>query len=286
MRTTNGRWIAAIAVVCGLFCGQAQAEEGLYAGVDMLFLAPKISRQGIYNIFNYDNAAVLSSDGTIASDLNFSQRVILGYEGDQGGGVQFRWFTFDNAIAYTGEEEHVTDGTGSLAGDVNMEIDAFDAELTQRGNFSCWNWLATAGVRVGDISLREDAINEIDWEQFVTDFAWAGEAGVRFDGVGPTVSVRGARPLFWDCCSIFGSARTALLFGDLEQFRYYSGRWTNPDETVQVWEIQAGCEMDHEFDRFDFVCRVFWEAQRWDSDSNLLGDVALHGFGVYTGIVY
>jgi hypothetical protein len=55
---------------------------------------------------------------------------------------------------------------------------------------------------------------------------------------------------------------------------------------VQTWEIQAGIEMEREYDAFDAILRVFWEAQRWDSESNLLGDVGLHGFGVHTGIEY
>jgi len=279
------RWmVAALVVASGISAPGANADEGIHAGVDLLFLSPKVSSVGTNNIFNYSNGAIVTADGSLDTELGFAQRVILGYEGDQGGGAQVRWFTFDNVIGYSGIEDH-GGGLVALAGNTVLDIDSFDAELTQRGQFRSWEWLGTAGVRIGSLSLREDAINDINWEQFA-EFSWVGRSGVEFNGAGPTVSVLGSRPVLWDGFSIFGGARTALLFGDLEQFRYSAGRWTNPNETVQVWEIQAGAEMEQEYDNFDLVLRVFWEAQRWDSDSNLLGDVGLHGFGVHTGIEY
>jgi len=277
--------VTALSLVCvGAMLGTAQADEGIHAGVDLLFLSPKISETGIKNIFNYGNGALLDSDGNIGNELEFAQRVIIGYEGDQGGGIQVRWFTFDNLIDYTGREDR-GGGWVNLSGLTRLDIDAFDAELTQRGSFNVWDWVATAGVRYGSISLREDSVQEIDWEQF-GDFAWSGSAGAEFQGAGPTVSVSGIREILWDGFSIFGAARTSLLYGDVEQFRYYSGRHKIDDETLQVWEIQAGVELEREYDGFDLILRTFWEAQRWDSESNMLGDVGLHGFGVHTGIEY
>ena len=284
MKSTSWRVVAALLVTTLFTTGSVQADEGVFAGVDLLFLSPKISSVGIYNIFNYDNAAVLSSDGNFNSELQFAQRVILGYEGDQGGGVQIRWFGLDQTVSYAGVENHGS-GDVALSGETIFDVDAFDVEFTQRGSFRTWDWQGTAGVRIGSLSVREDSINGIDWEGFA-DFAWVGNAGVEFDGAGPTASVRGNREILWDGFSIFGGVRTALLFGDLEQYRYFSGRFINPDETVQVWEMQAGIEMEHEYDSIDCILRIFWEAQRWDSESNLLGDVGLHGFGVHTGIEY
>ena len=185
---TSLRWaVTALVVASGMSVGTARADEGIHAGVDLLFLSPKISSVGVNNVFNYSNTAIVSADGALDANLEFAQRVILGYEGDEGGGVQVRWFTFDNVLGYAGLEDHGA-GTVALAGNTILDIDTFDAELTQRGNFRVWDWQATAGVRIGSLSLREDAVNDIDWEQF-PDFAWAGQAGVEFDGAGPTVSL-------------------------------------------------------------------------------------------------
>ena len=284
MKTTMTRMVALSLVCLGTLANQVRADEGLFGGVDLLFLAPKISDNGIYNIFNYGNTAVLSSNGNLDNELQFAQRVSLGYEGDNGGGVQVRWFTFENDLNYFGNEDHGA-GLVALNGLTHLDIDAIDAELIQRGSFNYWDWMATAGVRWAQLSLIEDSIIDIDWEQFA-DFAWIGDAGVTFDGVGPTVSVSGIRPIFWDGFGIFGAARTALLYGNLEQMRYFQGRYINHNEMVQVWEVQAGIEIEREYDNFDLVLRTFWEAQRWDSESNMLGDIGLHGFGTYVGIEY
>ncbi|NOY43358.1 MAG: hypothetical protein GXP26_16175 [Planctomycetes bacterium] len=284
MKTTFRRLVVLSLLCVGVLASAARADEGIHASVDFLFLSPKISGAGLYNIFNYANPAIVSSNGYVGSQLEFAQRVTLGYEGDQGGGIQVRWFTFDNLIDYYGTEDRGA-GTVDLYGDLRLDIDTIDVEFTQRGNFHVWDWRATAGVRYGRISLREDAVNDVDWEQF-PEFAWVGESGVVFNGAGPTVSVLGIRPILWDGFSIFGGIRTSLLYGDVEQFRYYDGNYLNRDEFLQVWEIQAGFEMEREYDHFDLVLRAFWEAQRWDSDSNMLGDIGLHGFGIRTGIIY
>ena len=34
----------------------------------------------------------------------------------------------------------------------------------------------------------------------------------------------------------------------------------------------------------DLNLGIFWEAQRWDSDSNYLGDLALHGLSLLAGV--
>jgi len=263
----------------------AQAEEGWHAGVDLLFLTPTISDVGAQKIFNYHApATVLSAEGNFSNELDFATRMIVGYEGEQGGGMQVRWFSFDNTLNYTAIEDHGS-GAVAISGGTNLDVDAIDGELTQRGLFRTWEWLATAGARYARVSLREDLQNDIDWEQFA-DSVWSGSAGTQFEGAGPTVSVEGTRPIIWEGFSIFGRARTALLYGTSEQFRWYEGRFKNHDEFVQVWEIQMGFEHEHEFEAFDLVTGFFWEAQRWESDSQFLGDLAFHGFGAHVGIEY
>ncbi|MCA9231315.1 MAG: hypothetical protein KDA57_11725 [Planctomycetales bacterium] len=285
------RWLlAATLVAVGILGSRTQADEGLRAGVDLLFLSPKLSSTGIGNVFYGQGVgAIDAASGSISgSELDFAQRLIIGYEGDQGGGVQVRWFTFDNQVGYNGEVDHETDGLVSLTGFLNLDVDALDAEFTQRGEFNVWDWVATAGARYARVSIREDISDpgmDIDWESF-SDTVWFGSTGVQFEGAGPTVSVEGSRPIFTDEISFFGRARTSLLYGEVEQFSAWraGGGIIIPDEFVQVWEVQAGLQMEREYDSFDWLLGIFWEAQRWDSQ--LLGDLAFHGFGINTGIEY
>jgi len=280
--------LAAMLLVSSAACSTTQAEEGLYAGVDLLFLAPKFSATSLPSVFYGQGDGlgnIESTNGSTSSELEFAQRVVIGYEGDQGGGVQIRWFTFDNNVTYSGEVQHDVDGLVALSGLLNIDVDAIDAEFTQRGQFRVWDWLATAGARYARVAIREDSINGIDFEGF-SDATWSGSTGVQFEGAGPTVSVQGSRSILFDDLSFFSRARTALLYGDVEQFSAWrtGGSDSIPDQFIQVWEIQTGLRMEREYDSFDWLLGIFWEAQIWDS--SLLGDLAFHGFGAHTGIRY
>lgn len=270
--------------LCSLLTSVAAADEGWYANIDMLFIAPKISDQGVTNIFYYGGIpSITRQGGSIESPLEFAQRVNLGYEGECGGGLRVRWFTFDNNVDYVGEVEEGGPPI-SLAGQINLDVDAIDSELTQRGNFQNWDWRVSGGARYARVSLREEDINFED----LSDIVWFGSTGVEFEGAGPTFSAEGNRPILFDGLSIFARARTALLFGETDVWSAFEGggRYRVHNEFVQVWEFQLGLESEREYEWFDLVSGIFWEAQRWDSDSGFLGDLAFHGFGARLGIEY
>ena len=271
-----------------MLTSQTQAEEGLYGSVDLLFLSPKLNAVGFNNIFYVESpAASQSLDGSADSELEFSQRVIVGYEGDQGGGFQVRWFTLNNDAGYTGTGVDTINGNLPVVGLLNFDVDAIDAELTQRGKFRVWDWLATAGAHYARVDIHNSANGAFDWSGF-GDAIWFALAGMEFEGAGPTVSVQGSREVIWEGFEFFGSARTALLYGDIELdsiYRAGGGPSVIHNIFAQVWEVQVGVRHEHEYDAFDLVCGIFWEAQRWENDSNI-GDFALHGFGVNTGFEY
>ncbi|MCA9127638.1 MAG: hypothetical protein KDB22_11155 [Planctomycetales bacterium] len=261
----------------------SQAAEGLTAEVEHLLLAPKLSDVGVQNIFYLEDLLnSVQEFGSITSDTSYAQRLVLAYEGDNAGGAQIRWFTFDQDLDYSGVVEETP--IVNLTGGVNLDVDAIDAEFTQRGEFHVWNWFATAGARYARLALREDSINFED----LIDTIWFGSTGVEFEGVGPTASVRGQRHIGKSGFSLFGSGRMSLLFGDTERFSAFraGGSYVNPNEMVQVWELQMGSRFERRLQNFDLLTGIFWEAQRWDSDSNLLGDLGFHGFGVNTGLRY
>ena len=267
----------------------ANNQEGIYSGVDFLFLSPKISSAGVNQIFfPWGLSSAQSYAGNLDAPLNFAQRVFLGYQGDGGGDMQARWFTFDNNLDYFGEVDEAGPPR-SLCEQTRWQIDAVALELLQRGNFANWNWMGTAGVRIADVSLREESINFEDLDEFV----WGGSTGVKFQGAGPTLSVQGARPIITDGLSVFANARTALLFGDTNWWTAFpsnfgagGGRYTIHNDFAQVWEFQFGIQHTKHFEPCDVFSGIFWEAQRWESDSGYLGDLALHGFGCRAGIVF
>ncbi len=287
MRFSLRRLIIASVAISVLQSGVAQAYRGWYSGVDLLFLSPKLNAVGFNNIFYHGSDYSQPSDGTTNSNLNFAQRVYIGYEGENLGGVQVRWFTYDQETNYIGSGAD-SGGLNPIDGNLNFDVDYIDAELTQTGQFRVWDWRATAGVRYARVDVREDGSNEFEWEDF-DDAVWFGLAGVNFEGAGPTLSVRGSREVIWEGFSLFGSARTSILFGDTELSSIYEiggGPILIENDCAQVWELQFGFQHVHQFDACDLVSGFFWEAQRWDSDSRLLGGFALHGFGVQTGVQY
>ena len=115
---------------------------------------------------------------------------------------------------------------------------------------------------------------------------FGGPTGVDFDGVGPVFSASATRPIAGSL-HLFGRARTALLFGDIDVTpAFRSNPFTIEDEFAQVWEFQFGLSCQRDINGSTLTGGVFWEAQRWDSDSNFIGDLALHGLGLSGGLIY
>lgn len=284
MKRTFWATVCAVAVASTAGATPPTAAPGMYSGIDLLFLSPKLNSANVTDIFYYGDAPGGGEGfGSIDEPLEFAQRVFVGYQGEAGGGMQVRWFTFDNDLEYAGAWENGSEIP--LNGDVNLDVDALDIELTQRGNFGIWNLWVTGGVRYGRLDLTEGAINFED----VPAFIYPGRTGTEFEGAGPTVSLQAARDVLWDGVSIFGNARTALLFGDTELSSAFfdESPLIVQNDCVQVWEFQFGTRVQRPVtEAMDLIVGIFWEAQRWDSDSNLLGDLAFHGFGTQVALLY
>ena len=174
-------------------------------------------------------------------------------------------------------------GTILMAGGVDIEAHALDVEVTQRGDFQCSDWLVSGGLRHGGVDITEpNGIFGV-----IPVAAFFGPTGVEFSGTGPTVSGEPSRH-FGGCSglSLFGRARSALLFGDIDVTSPFRGGvvFNIEDEFVHVWEYQLGIQYDHCFCGKTAHVGVFWEAQRWDSESNALGDLAFHGLEISTGL--
>lgn len=260
----------------------ALAEAGWNAGVEYLLLAPKVNSTGFEMLF-YEGVDfdTVETEGDYNNKLEGGVRLTGGYETCCGFGAQVRYFSYDNDIGYQGLWNAGT--TIPVFGQNTIDVDALDIEVTQRGEFKSWDVVATGGLRYGSVDITQPT----NFFSGIPAVIFGGPTGVDFTGVGPVVSLSAQRPLGYGL-SIFGRARMAMLFGDVEVTPAFQsgGTFTVQDEFAQVWEMQFGLQMNHDFNGHNVFGGVFWEAQRWDSDSNFIGDLGLHGLGLSAGCTY
>ena len=263
--------------------GSVLADPGYYAGVEYLLLSPQITNRGFDNIFYVGAAASVETDGVIDDGLESGVRLTVGKEACDGFGVQFRYFHFESDFDYSGEWDG---GTPILInGLVDIEANAIDIEMTQRAQFRAWDLVVSGGLRYGSVEIAQPG----GLFNGIPALVFNGRSGVEFEGVGPTFSITAQRPIGNRGLSVVGRARTALLFGDIDQTYAFQGppfAGTINDDFVQVSEFQLGLQADRHIGNRTVNLGIFWEAQRWDSDSNALGDLGLHGLSLMAGLGY
>jgi hypothetical protein len=131
--------------------------------------------------------------------------------------------------------------------------------------------------------------NNIDFSIIPAALFLLPGVGVDFDGIGPTLSLQGTRPVACSGLSVFAMGRYSLLFGETDITTPFllGGQISIQDDMVGVAEIQMG--LNHERclnECYTLTSSIFWEAQRWDSDSGALGDIGFIGLGLRTGLRY
>jgi hypothetical protein len=279
-RHTSAALIATLVAVGG--AATAHDNSGWRARIDALLLAPSVSGPGFGNIFTGAPDNVYFG-GSFDDQLLGAYRLVGAKENCTGLGVQFQYFEFDHSVDYNGEWENGVDL--DFAGQIDVDVYAFDAEVTQRGCFRNWDLLVSGGLRAGGVGIQQGGTLYDSVASF-----YDLPSGSEFDGVGPTVALAAERPLGCTGLSLIGRARASLLFGDLDTTPTF-GSSVSPitrtvHDNVQVTEIQFGLNYRRCLGPADGSFGVFWEAQRWDSDSDALGDLALHGLGLQTGLYW
>lgn len=279
-----GKFLAALTATALVAAAPgAQGDAGWSARVDALLLSPSISGAGFGRIFREVPSGVYF-DGVLEDGLEGGVRFVLAKEHCTGLGVRFQYFDFDTDASYRGEWENGT--VIPVAGPLDVDVHAIDIEVTQRAEFRFWDLLVSGGLRQGSVGIGQGG------SLFSGIGSFYGIAsGVDFDGVGPTVALEAQRPLGVTGLSIVGRARWSLLFGELEQMATFGGGApptfaSVTDDHVQVTEVQFGMNYTKRIRGANASFGVFWEAQRWDSDSGALGDLALHGLSLQSGLAY
>lgn len=276
MRHASRRLVAAtLLLVVG-----APASADTYADLDFLLLAPKVPSVQFPWYYGENGVNNYQGEGTLSDNLYFATRLTAGYEDCSCFGGRFRWFSFDNDVDYNGLW-NTGAGTVAIFGQTSLDVDAFDFELTQRGNFGYWNLMGSAGLRYAEAEMMNININFPAIGAFI-----GGRAGVEFEGIGPTLALEGRRPVADTGVNLVAAGRAAILWGDVDTYSPFrnTNLFTLRDDTIQVWEFQLGVEYAHTFGNgLRAETGVFWETQQWDFT---VSDLAFMGLGIHSGITY
>lgn len=277
MRTA--RMAVAVLVCAAASTTLANDNAGYYARVDALLLSANLGATQFGEVFR-GVPADTGFAGNLGDDLSGGVRFVLGAEDCSGFGVRFQYFDWQNDVDYNGEWEGAS--TFLFNGALDIDVYAFDAEVTQRANFRQWDLQVGGGLRAGGLGIFQPG------GLFAGPGTFYGvRSGGQFDGVGPTLSLAADHPLCNSGLSVVGRARASLLFGEQEQIDTF-GAVAPPtafvaDDHVQVIEMQFGLNYRQSLGAADGTFGVFWEAQRWDTNT---GDLGLHGLSLQTGLLY
>ena len=275
--------LVALISTAGVAAGNDDA--GVRFRVDALLLDAHIAGNNFGSVFPEVPSGTYFG-GSLDGGLQGGWRIVAEAENQSGLGVRFQYFEFDNAVSYQGEWEN---GVSLIfGGDIGVDVYAVDIEATQRATFRKWDLVVGGGLRAGGVDISQGG----GLFTGLTSF-YGVRSGADFDGVGPTVSLAAERPLGGSGLSVIGRARASLLFGEVDQVPTFGVTPFPPviptrttDDLVQVTEIQFGMNYEREFGAATGTFGVFWEAQRWDSDSNTTGDLGLHGLSLQSGLEY
>lgn len=271
------------AALVGATASWSLGDEAWRARVDAVLLSPTISGPRFQDVFAEVPTGV-EFDGSFSNQLEGAYRLVAEKEHASGTGLRFQFFDFDNGVDYEGTWENGV--SLQFEGLIDVEVYAFDAEATQRTTFRYWDLIIGGGLRAGGVDITQGGALYSSVSSF-----YGVPSGVDFDGVGPTLSLYGERALGDTGLSIVGRGRVSLLFGELEQTPTF-GAATPPilsrttDDIAQVTEIQFGLNYSRCLGPATGTFGVFWEAQRWDTDSERLGDLGLHGLSLQSGLAY
>jgi hypothetical protein len=202
--------------------------------------------------------------GKLTERFEYSPRIVVGYEDDEGIGGRIRYWHYDQLT------ENMTVPTDPIL----MEFGVVDIEGTSRFGTERAELVVSGGFRWTDarITLADAAVA-------------ADMPGITFAA---DLRVILCRERCWEWASIAG-ARYSLLGGDWEGAAngYLE---PNRDDNVTVNEFYGGFEYIRHFKGYDAFARIAFEVQNWLSDaaSQTAGADSFNfmGPGVHCGMIF
>lgn len=239
--------------ICDVGCG------GWYAGVEVFFAKPHFDH-------GVDARTGMGPTGPQEPswDLQASPRFWVGVHNHNGLGARVRYWQFDHGAE--GLRFFDPDDPDELRlVDAGLQVDAFDAEITQQACLGPLDILFSAGLRAGTVKVDRFRFDD-DGDDEVEMFSRTD-----FDGVGPTIAAEFVRPIGCRGLAFVGSGRGSLLFGETDMLRREIENGGDPDDTsmvenddvVYVLETQLGGEYSRCLGSGVLRLRALWEAQLW-----------------------
>lgn len=229
---------------------QALAAEqvgtgGLFGSIEVTFLKPAISSA----------LSVASSFGgnVFVPEYHADARYELGYRTDSGVGVRGRYWSYGEHLPFS-----PTFATGAFT----IDLQTADLEATVDLIFRKLDLGLSAGVRYATLEY-----GTIGAPPLFTP------GTLRYEGLGPTVSLEGERHLGSSGLSLFGSGRASVLVGTTNQGLLIpagSAAELN-DEVMMIYENQLGVSWSKPIKGTVLDIRAAWETQYW-ANSKLADD--------------
>ncbi|QDT39888.1 Lpg1974 family pore-forming outer membrane protein [Stratiformator vulcanicus] len=297
-------------------------RKGLAFGFDFVFLKPRFGSNDAFFIERPNS--IINQE--LGHDFETGYRVWLEHIGPDDFGGRFRYFSFDEraqtefASPAVGETIIVdldgmqfapirgTNGAtaigdfqaDSIVATGNLDVSAFDAEMSQRIKFNNWLFNVGGGLRYGRF---EQSYQSIYYNG--DDIVGGAASSRRFDGIGPTIFAEMRRPIGCSGFSILANVRGSMLYGrhrdDLNSFAngvITAGGTTNNttfasfrnDDLIPIAESQLGGEWSIWISpKTVFSVQVAWETQVWFGAGNTVSrndDLGLDGFTVRLGFEF
>lgn len=215
------------------------SSGGLFGSTEVTFLKPYMS--------SALSVALGHGGNVFDSEYHSDVRYVLGYRGDSGFGVRGRYWSLDDHLPFS-----PTFATGAMS----IDAQTADLEVTVQQVFRQMDLGLAAGIRYG--SLQYGTIG-------ATPLFSPGT--LRFEGVGPTVSLDGQRRLGTSGLSLYGNGRASLLVGSINQglvIPVGTAAKLN-DEVMTIFENQLGASWSTPIHSSVLSVRAAWETQYWAS---------------------
>jgi hypothetical protein len=238
-------------------------SKGLYFGAEATYLAPVYDESlATFTLTQCGVAqASLQSDFGTAEELTGAPRLVFGYAGDHGIGIQARYWELTSSASQNDVPDAIVGSQiQSLGGEDRFNAYTIDLELTKAFCHHGCNMLGTFGVRHGSIDHQRDeqVFGAVDLGSSQFDvFSMGAQTGEEFHGTGLTFSLSGLKSIK-PCrgLAFYTSARGSTLWGSAETLAVTYSTFTGPlggadsvngaidsnDVTMFIGEIGAGLQ--------------------------------------------
>jgi hypothetical protein len=231
-------------VSSGYFSSLNGVREGKWnGGVSAFVLKPHWTGGNIAYLDQNISTGIYSAT-SFATPYSAAPAFWFGYETRSGDGIQFNYFQYSqtsnvNAVVPDGHkylpslDYRTTEAGETFTAGSGLKITTLDLEVTKRVQAWNWDWTATAGLRY--LHLAQNYFDGFEEKETTNN---------SFNGVGPTMSLGGRRPIGGSGLGFYSSARGALVFGQQHAFASYFSQnsQSNTWGVIPTAQVQFGVD--------------------------------------------